>query len=47
MSYEAPTFVEITMDSEIGSYQNEFDFDDAPRFCRSEAASEPASADVG
>jgi hypothetical protein len=27
MSYEAPVFVEIKMDAEIGSYQDEFEFD--------------------
>jgi hypothetical protein len=27
MRYEAPAFVEIKMDAEIGSYQDEFEFD--------------------
>ncbi len=33
MNYEAPAFIEIKMDAEIGSYQNEFDTDEeGPRF---------------
>jgi hypothetical protein len=34
MRYEKPEFVEIKMDAEIGSYQNDFDpqpFADAPQ----------------
>lgn len=27
MRYEAPAFVEIKMDAEVGSYQDEFEFD--------------------
>ncbi|HEY6879478.1 MAG TPA: hypothetical protein VI299_15735 [Polyangiales bacterium] len=27
MPYEAPSFVEIKMDAEIGSYQDEFEFE--------------------
>jgi hypothetical protein len=38
MSYEKPEFVEIKMDAEIGSYQN--DFDDVPPIVEEEAAAE-------
>jgi len=27
MSYQAPLFIEIKMDAEIGSYQDEFEFE--------------------
>lgn len=27
MPYEAPSFIEIKMDAEIGSYQDEFEFE--------------------
>lgn len=43
MKYEAPTFVEIKMDAEIGAYQNDFDERPEPReasLSRAEAAEE-------
>jgi hypothetical protein len=30
MSYEAPAFVELRMDAEIGSYQEDFEFERDP-----------------
>jgi hypothetical protein len=37
MTYEAPSFVELRMDAEIGSYQEDFEFEpEEPRFVRSE-----------
>ena len=41
MRYEKPEFVEIKMDAEIGSYQNDFDpqpFADAPHARPTEAS---------
>ncbi len=32
MKWETPSFVEIEMNAEIGSYQEDFDGDDSPRF---------------
>ena len=32
MTYEKPDFVEIKMDAEIGSYQNDFDPERDPSF---------------
>ncbi len=33
MTYEAPKFVEVRMDAEIGSYQEDFEFErDEPLF---------------
>ena len=42
MRYEKPEFVEIKMDAEIGSYQN--DFDPGPFFA--EPTDEPAAAEA-
>jgi hypothetical protein len=32
MTWEAPTFVELRMDAEIGSYQDDFDREPDDRF---------------
>jgi hypothetical protein len=44
MSYEKPDFVEIKMDAEIGSYQNDFDPSRDPSFATPAAPSAPADA---
>ena len=38
MRYEKPEFVEIKMDAEIGSYQNDFDPVDGPDFVSPQSA---------
>jgi hypothetical protein len=47
MSWETPTFAEIRMDAEIGSYQDDFDpARDEPAFVTSDTARElPAAAE--
>lgn len=45
MTYEAPSFIELRMDAEIGSYQEDFEFDpEQPPFLAMEprSASEPS-----
>jgi hypothetical protein len=43
MTYEAPSFCEVRMDAEIGSYQEDFEFErDEPLFTIREDAAEAA-----
>ena len=42
-NWKAPSFVEIAMNAEIGSYQNEFDERQDPPFGRPEARAEAES----
>jgi hypothetical protein len=39
MTYEAPSFAELRMDAEIGSYQEDFEFErDEPMFIQLESS---------
>jgi hypothetical protein len=43
MTYEAPSFTEVRMDAEIGSYQEDFEFEpDEPAFVAAEQRSQSA-----
>jgi hypothetical protein len=47
MNYQKPDFIEIKMDAEIGSYQNDFDPERDPSFAAPYRASEADEREGG
>lgn len=46
MTWNSPSWIDIRMDAEIGSYQNDFDGEDNRALAEEQAADVPRATDV-